>query len=219
MMRAHSDDTFDICARSFPLERLLAEAKEQLAHAPFRRSAEFYRERLKAHLSGDMPSKRLARVLGRWRNFPFTLAIDGRPCEAGLSGFVLHHRQVCDAIDDDEDERSLAALPVGSAESSERSIVRSSARSGWLTIIEVSEVIGCTYHQARRRMQAGTIECVKDGRHIRSRREWVDAYLKCKLVGGSAFVPEVSIGRSRRAKPPKVKLQGIGQRFLQNRKK
>ena len=75
--------------------------------------------------------------------------------------------------------------------------------SQMLTTKEVSNLIGCSYSQARALMLDGRIKSMKDGRLLRSRREWVEEYLLAQVVKKPEPQPE-----EIRTKRPKAKLVG-----------
>jgi excisionase family DNA binding protein len=56
------------------------------------------------------------------------------------------------------------------------------AGEGFLTIKEVAQQLRCSYSEARDRMLDGRIRTVKDGRWLRTRREWVEQYLAAKTI-------------------------------------
>jgi excisionase family DNA binding protein len=72
-----------------------------------------------------------------------------------------------------------------------------------LTTKEVSILLGCSYSEAREKMLDGRIRSVKDGRWLRSRKEWVEEYLLKQVVKK----PDQEPGEVR-AKRPKAKLVG-----------
>ena len=75
--------------------------------------------------------------------------------------------------------------------------------SEMLTTKEVSNLIGCSYSQARALMLDGRIKSMKDGRLLRSRREWVEEYLLAQVVKKPEPQPE-----EIKTKRPKAKLVG-----------
>lgn len=90
-------------------------------------------------------------------------------------------------------------------------------KAGWMTIREVAEMLDCSYSQARERMLDGRLKAIKDRKHIRTRKEWVDEYLERQLVPEPEYQPEVKLTHQRRPKKSSVKPQGIGLRFLKKR--
>lgn len=92
------------------------------------------------------------------------------------------------------------------------------AAARMLTIKEVAQLLGCSYSQARKLMLEGRLKSIKDGRLLRSRREWVEEYLLEKTVQKPEPQPaEIKVKR------PKVKLVGdfkkggIAYEFLRSR--
>lgn len=92
------------------------------------------------------------------------------------------------------------------------------AAARMLTTKEVAQLLGCSYSQARKLMLEGRIKSIKDGRLLRSRREWVEEYLLAKTVQKPEPQPaEIKVKR------PKVKLVGdfkkggIAYEFLRSR--
>lgn len=79
----------------------------------------------------------------------------------------------------------------------------SDAAAQMLTTKEVSVLLGCSYSEAREKMLDGRIRSVKDGRWLRSRKEWVEEYLLKQVVKIPDPQPE-EIKRKR----PKAKLVG-----------
>jgi len=114
--------------------------------------------------------------------------------------------------------------PSQTVESADKSKVKSNRRSrqqastnGLLTISDVSEIVGCSYGEARKRMLDGRIQTVKDGRWMRTRLEWVDEYLERQIVKEPEYQPEENLSRRRKPKTSKIEAKGIGLRFLKNR--
>lgn len=90
--------------------------------------------------------------------------------------------------------------------------------SEMLNTKEVSQLLGCSYSQARKLMLDGRLKSIKDGRLLRSRKDWVEEYLLAKTVQK----PEPQIAEVK-VKRPKVKLVGdfkkggIAYEFLRSR--
>jgi excisionase family DNA binding protein len=90
--------------------------------------------------------------------------------------------------------------------------------SEMLNTKEVSQLLGCSYPQARKLMLDGRLKSIKDGRLLRSRKDWVEEYLLAKTVQK----PEPQIAEVK-VKRPKVKLVGdfkkggIAYEFLRSR--
>lgn len=90
--------------------------------------------------------------------------------------------------------------------------------SEMLNTKEVGQLLGCSYSQARKLMLDGRLKSIKDGRMLRSRKDWVEEYLLAKTVQK----PEPQIAEVK-VKRPKVKLVGdfkkggIAYEFLRSR--
>lgn len=59
----------------------------------------------------------------------------------------------------------------------------------FITIREVAQLLRCSYSEARDRMLDGRIKTIRDGRWLRTRREWVEQYVAAKTIKPSD--PEV----------------------------
>ena len=91
-----------------------------------------------------------------------------------------------------------------------------------LTATEVSKLLGCSYSEARERMLDGRIRAIKDGRWMRSKREWVDEYVLKQTIASPVPVPEVGdikIPKPKRNEGVTIKPGGLALRFLQERAK
>jgi excisionase family DNA binding protein len=92
----------------------------------------------------------------------------------------------------------------------------------WLTIKQVAANIGCSYGEARARLLEGRIRAVKDGRWIRSRREWVEEYLETRTVrpekGISDHATETQRIRKSKTSTAAINPKGAGAKFLRERK-
>ncbi len=90
-----------------------------------------------------------------------------------------------------------------------------------MTTRDVAELLGCSYAEARERLLDGRIRAVKDGRWLRTRREWVEEYIARKTVQPAQDMP----GVHQVPRPPKrrsrgsVTVSGIGLQFLRERAK
>lgn len=86
-----------------------------------------------------------------------------------------------------------------------------------MTTRDVAELLGCSYAEAREWLLDGRIRAVKDGRWLRTRREWVEEYITRKTVQP----PQADPGVHSVPRPPKrrtqatVKKGGFGHRFLE----
>lgn len=96
------------------------------------------------------------------------------------------------------------------------------AEDKFLTIREVAALLKCSYSEARERMLDGRIRTIKDGRWLRTRREWVEAYVATKTIKP---LPEDRIPikaiRGRRKVDTGITLKkgGMGHKFLTERQK
>lgn len=91
-----------------------------------------------------------------------------------------------------------------------------------LRIKEVAEILGCSYSEAWEKMSDGRIKTVKEGRWLRSRREWVEEYIAKHTISPAGASPDglpVVIPPPKRKASVRLKPGGAGVRFLQKRKK
>ena len=87
-----------------------------------------------------------------------------------------------------------------------------------LTTKEVSQLLGCSYSQARKLMLEGRLKSIKDGRLLRSRREWVEEYLSEQLVKKPEPQPdEIKVRRPKVKLVGEFKKGGIAYDFLRSR--
>lgn len=90
--------------------------------------------------------------------------------------------------------------------------------SQMLTTKEVSNLIGCSYSQARTLMLDGRIKSIKDRRLLRSRREWVEEYLLAQVVKKPDSQPELITSKRPKAKlVGEFKKGGLAYEFLRSR--
>lgn len=90
--------------------------------------------------------------------------------------------------------------------------------SQMLTTKEVSNLIGCSYSQARTLMLDGRIKSIKDRRLLRSRREWVEEYLLAQVVKKPDPQPELITSKRPKAKlVGEFKKGGLAYEFLRSR--
>jgi excisionase family DNA binding protein len=90
----------------------------------------------------------------------------------------------------------------------------------FLTIREVAQLLRCSYSEARDRMLDGRIKTIKDGRWLRTSREWVEQYVAAKTIQQpDPEVVEIPRPRGRRDASAgfKLKKNGAGYRFLKER--
>lgn len=96
------------------------------------------------------------------------------------------------------------------------------AEDRFLTIREVAALLKCSYSEARERMLDGRIRTIKDGRWLRTRREWIEAYVASKTIKP---LPEDRIpikavrGRRKLDTGRTLKKGGMGYQFLMDREK
>ena len=93
------------------------------------------------------------------------------------------------------------------------------AEKAMFTTKEVAFLLGCSYGEARKRMLEGRIRAIKDGRWLRTSREWLDEYVAKRIIKPAETQEVVPVPLTRRKGYAKVKSGGIGHRFLQERKK
>ena len=98
---------------------------------------------------------------------------------------------------------------------------RSPSGQDAMTTKDVADLLGCSYTEARDRLLDGRIKAVKDGRWLRTRREWVEEYVARKTVQPSQTVPGVQTVPRPRKRPAQgtVTVSGIGLDFLRERAK
>lgn len=99
---------------------------------------------------------------------------------------------------------------------------RRQAGEDFLTIQEVAQLLRCSYSEARDRMLDGRIKTIRDGRWLRTRREWVEQYVAVKTIKPpDPEVVEVPRTRGRRNVNVCIKLKkgGMGYQFLRERAK
>ena len=87
----------------------------------------------------------------------------------------------------------------------------------FMTIRETARLLHCSYTEARERMLDGRIRTIRDGRWLRTRREWIEAYIAEKTIKandepGIYTVPDPP---RRRQGHIKLKKGGAGYRFLE----
>lgn len=77
-----------------------------------------------------------------------------------------------------------------------------------MTTKDVAELLGCSYTEARDRLLDGRIKAVKDGRWLRTRREWVEEYMARYTVQGVEDGPDVhTVPVPRRKRPCQFKFK------------
>jgi|GEM_PF-1387916 len=91
-----------------------------------------------------------------------------------------------------------------------------------LRVKDVAALLGCSYSEAWEKMKDGRIRTVKEGRWLRSRREWVEEYITkhtINPVGSDPQIASVVIPPPKRKGGVRLKPGGAGLQFLQKRKK
>ncbi len=87
-----------------------------------------------------------------------------------------------------------------------------------MTIRETARLLHCSYTEARERMLDGRIRTIRDGRWLRTRREWIEAYIAEKTIKAANNDPDVYTvpnPRKRRHGDITLKKGGAGYRFLE----
>lgn len=89
----------------------------------------------------------------------------------------------------------------------------------FLRIRDVAALLGCSYSEARDRLLDGRIQAIRDGRWLRTRREWVEDYITKKLVQAPASTPEIHVVRVRKPRKGQAVFRkgGMGYEFLKER--
>ncbi len=89
----------------------------------------------------------------------------------------------------------------------------------FLRIRDVAALLGCSYSEARDRLLDGRIQAIRDGRWLRTRREWVEEYVMKKLVQAPPSTPEIHVVKVRKARKGQVAFRkgGMGYQFLKER--
>lgn len=88
-----------------------------------------------------------------------------------------------------------------------------------LDIAELARIVGCSYHEARKRMLDGRIRAIKDGRHCRSRRDWIEEYMAAATVRPPQKEAASVAPPSRKRRAATVKAGGTALDFLRERQK
>ena len=83
---------------------------------------------------------------------------------------------------------------------------------------EVSQFLGCSYSQARKLMLDGRLRSIKDGRLLRSRKDWVEEYLLAQVVKKADPQPEeIKTKRPKAMLVGQFKKGGLAYEFLRSR--
>lgn len=91
----------------------------------------------------------------------------------------------------------------------------------FLRIRDVAALLGCSYSEARDRLLDGRIRAIRDGRWLRTRREWVEEYVTKKLIQAPASLPEIHVVRVRKTRKAQAVFRkgGAGYEFLKERQR
>jgi excisionase family DNA binding protein len=95
-----------------------------------------------------------------------------------------------------------------------------SSEEAFMTIREVATLLRCSYCEARERMLDGRIRTIRDGRWLRTRRQWVEDYIAEKTIKTARVEPGVFTVPNpprRRLGHIKLKKGGIGEQFMRER--
>ena len=87
-----------------------------------------------------------------------------------------------------------------------------------MTIRETAAYLHCSYCEARERMLDGRIRAIRDGRWLRTRREWIEEYVAEKTIKAASSNPDVyTVPNPPRRRQANIKLKkgGAGYRFLE----
>jgi hypothetical protein len=88
----------------------------------------------------------------------------------------------------------------------------------FMTIRETAAFLHCSYCEARERMLDGRIRAIRDGRWLRTRREWIEEYVAEKTIKAASSEPDLYTEPNppkRRQGHIKLKKGGAGYRFLE----
>jgi excisionase family DNA binding protein len=130
-----------------------------------------------------------------------------RPAEQGTVSSASRMDEIAGRL-----EACLSAIiKVGSGSLSDATIHSTSrppCGQDAMTTKDVAELLGCSYTEARDRLLDGRIKAVKDGRWLRTRREWVEEYVARNTVQGVQADPDVhSVPVPRRKRPCQFKFK------------
>lgn len=94
-----------------------------------------------------------------------------------------------------------------------------SSSESFMTIRETAAFLLCSYCEARERMLDGRIRAIRDGRWLRTRREWIEEYVAEKTIKATSSDPDVyTVPKPRRRQGHiKFKKGSIGEQFLRER--
>lgn len=83
-----------------------------------------------------------------------------------------------------------------------------------LKTAEVAKILDCSYNQAREKMLSGQIRTVKEGRWLRSRRDWVEEYIERNSIYVDPEKIHIPIVAGKKKKAATVKPGSIAIDFL-----
>ncbi|MFO0926143.1 MAG: hypothetical protein U0736_03770 [Gemmataceae bacterium] len=93
----------------------------------------------------------------------------------------------------------------------------SSGQESFMTTRELATFLHCSYSEARERLLDGRIRAIRDGRWLRTRRQWVEDYVASKTIKPAGDEPGVYTVPKPRRRVGHVKLKkgDAGYRFLE----
>lgn len=94
----------------------------------------------------------------------------------------------------------------------------SSAEKAFMTTRNVATFLRCSYSKARERLLDGRIRAIRDGRWLRTRRQWVEDYVAGMTIKPAGDEPGVyTVPKPPRQRQGQIKLKkgGAGYRFLE----
>ncbi len=95
--------------------------------------------------------------------------------------------------------------------------VPASANEPFMTIRETAAFLRCSYGEARERMLDGRIRTIRDGRWLRTRREWIEAYIVEKTIKANDEPGIYTVPNPPRRRQGHIKFKkgDAGYRFLE----
>ncbi len=95
--------------------------------------------------------------------------------------------------------------------------VAAPSNESFMTIRETAAFLHCSYCEARERMLDGRIRAIRDGRWLRTRRQWIEEYVAEKTIKAASSDPDVyTVPKPRRRQGHiTFKKGGAGYRFLE----
>lgn len=104
------------------------------------------------------------------------------------------------------------------ADRSAASPIPATSEEPFMTIWEAAKFLHCSYTEARERMLDGRIRAIRDGRWLRTRREWIEEYVAEKTIKAAREEPGVyTVPDPPRRQRGHIKLKkgDAGYRFLE----